>query len=226
MAITLLNAAKQVMGAMGFDVPSAVVAATDKTMFYVACECVRQLRRFQWQKPVKSTTVTMTSATDYALASDFLFYVPDTMRVNGGGRPVNMPTTASDWAALKSGIGINASQYNVRFINDRLEVQNPQADEVLRYEYVSKHPLTDTGGTAKEMFTVDSDIWVLDDELFLSELKWRYKKEKGIDDWQIDQKAAASYRRTLEGQDRGAQTIMPVPPDATWRANPYFNQWR
>lgn len=224
MAISLLNAAKQVLGESGFDVPTAVVAATDKMAFYVACRSVRELRRHQWQKLIKSTTVNMTAATDYALASDFLAYVPDTLWSNGGTRPVNMPTTPSTWTILKSGIGMNPGQYNCRFINDRLEIQNPTDGEQLRYEYVSKNALTDSGGTAKEMFTADTDLWVLDDELFLADFRWRYKKEKGLDDWQVDLEEFRRYRNRLAGDDAGSQTIYPGDPYAS-RPRPYFNDW-
>lgn len=226
MSISLLNAAKQVAGESGFAVPTAVVAAADQTMFYVACAAVRALRRYPWQRTAATTTVTLTTATDYALPADFLAYVPDTMYVDGGGAPVNIPVTPSDWSALQAGIGVLANQYNCRFIGDRLHVQNPVADDVLRYEYISKHPLTNSGGMAKEMFTADDDLWVLDDELFLGELKWRWKKEKGIDDWQADKTLADRYQKTLRGQDAGAQTLIPAPADATWRTSPFFNQWR
>lgn len=225
MSISLLDAAKQVMGSSGIDVPTGVVAASDKTMFYVACETVRKLRRHVWQKTVKSATITMTTATDYALASDFMFYVPDTAWSGGGGRPVNLPSTPTEWTILKSGIGLNPGQFNCRFINDRLEVQNPVSGETIRYEYASKNLLTSSGGTAKEMWTADTDLWVLDDELFLGELKWRWKKEKGIEDWQADKQIADQYQRQMRGQDRGAQTITPCPPGMSWRPPAYFNRW-
>jgi hypothetical protein len=225
MPITLLNAAKQVLGESGFDVPTGVVSADDKTFLYVACKSIRQLRAWQWQILVKSTTIAMTTATDYALASDFLAYVPDTLWSNGGMRPVNMPVTPNGWTILKSGIGLNPGQFNCRFIGGRLHVQNPEDGGTLRYEYVSKNALTDTGGTSKEMFTADTDICLLDDELFLADLKWRYKKEKGIDDWQVDFKEFERYRKERQGQDRGSQTLYPTQVlEAPVR--PWFNQWQ
>lgn len=222
MSITLLAACAQVLGESGFDVPSAIVTADDKTALYVANASILSLRRHAWPKLIKSTTVTLTTDTDYALASDFWVYVPDTLWSGGGAMPVNMPTTPRDWTILKSGLGISAGQFNCRFINDRLEVQNPVVDDVLRYEYVSKNALTSSGGVAKERFTADTDLCVLDEELFCRDLKWRYKKEKGIADWQADFQEFERYLRYFQGANNGSQTLYAVGV-ANGRTTPYFN---
>ena len=225
MSITLLAAVQAAAGESGFDVPSAVAGATDKTYLYCANAAIRRLRPYQWQKLVKSATITMSTATDYALASDFWAYVPDTLWSEGGIRPVNMPTTPNSWTILKSGIGLNPGQFNCRFINDRLEVQNPQDGVELRYEYISKNALTDSAGTtAKESFTADTDKCVLDEELFIMDIKWRIKKEKGIDDWQADRQEFDNYLRYRMGVDAGSQVLYPN-QTVNSPLPPYTNTW-
>lgn len=224
MSITLLEAVKSAVGESGLDVPTAVAGATDKTYFYCANASIRMLRQYQWQKLIKSGTITMTTATDYALPTDFWVYVPDTLWSEGGIRPVNMPTTPNSWTILKSGIGLNPGQFNCRFINDRLEVQNPQDGIDLRLEYISKNALTDSGGTAKAAFTADTDLCVLDEELFVRDLKWRIKKEKGIDDWQADKAEFNSYLQYQQGVNFGTQTLYPNGRSMS-PCPPYTNTW-
>lgn len=226
MAISLLDAVKQALGESGIDVPSAVVAADDKTALYVANRAARELRRYQLQKLVKLGSITLTSATSYSLPSDFWAYVPDTLVQQDGGTLINMPTTPSDWLLLKANVATNSAVFNCRFINDKLEVQNPEADEVLKFEYISKHPITDnTGATSKEAFTVDTDLCILDDTLFVMNFKWRWKKEKGIADWQADMQDFERERKYRCGVDAGAQTIRSSPV-GNGRVGPWWNPFQ
>lgn len=226
MTISLLSAVKAAMGESGMEEPAAVVANTDKTMLRCANAAARQQRQHEWQKLRKSTTVTLTSATEYALASDFWAYVPDTLWPQGGIRPASLPTTPVMWTILESGIGLNPAQFNCRFLNNKLAVQNPEADIVLRYEYVSNSPITDsTGATPKTEFTADTDLFILDEELFSMDLKWRIKKEKGIDDWQVDRQDYLNYLNYRIGVDAGAKVLYPGGSYLGDPLPPYNNQW-
>jgi hypothetical protein len=226
MTISLLNAVKAAMGESGIELPSAVVANTDKTMLYCANAAARRQRQHEWQKLRKSTTVTLTAATEYNLATDFWAYVPDTLWPEGGIRPAALPTTPLMWTILQSDISINPAQFNCRFLNNKLAVQNPEADIVLRYEYISNAPITDsTGATPKVEFTADTDLFILDEELFIMDLKWRIKKEKGIDDWQFDKQEYENYLNYRIGVDSGARTLYPGGNGLGMPQPPYNNDW-
>jgi hypothetical protein len=226
MTISLLNAVKAACGVSGIEPPVNVVANTDQTLRYLADESLRKLRQYQWQRLVKTGTVTMTTATDYALPADFWAYVPDTIWPIGGIRGASLPTTPVAWSILKSGIGINPAQFNVRFMADRIEIQNPTATTVLRYEYIQKYPITDsTGVTYKEAFTVDTDLCILDEELFIADLKWRVQQAKGISEWQIAKQDFDQYLRYRMGVDSGAKTLYPRDVRASTPQPPYNNDW-
>lgn len=226
MAISLLDAVKQALGESGIDVPTAVVAADDKTALYVANRAARELRRYQLQKLVKLGSITLTSATSYNLPSDFWAYVPDTLVQQDGGTLINMPTTPSDWLMLKANVATNSAVFNCRFINDKLEVQNPEADEVLKFEYISKYPITDsTGATSKGYFTADTDLCILDDDLFVLMFKAMWQLTKGLMD---NDKAFAFFERERKyrcGVDAGAQTIRPNDV-STGRIGPWWNPFQ
>jgi hypothetical protein len=226
MTISLLNAVKAALGESGIELPSVVVANTDKTMLYCANAAARQQRQHEWQKLRKSTTVTLTTATEYNLATDFWAYVPDTLWPEGGIRPASLPTTPLVWTILQSGVGLNPAQFNCRFLNNKLAVQNPEAGIVLRYEYVSNSPITDsTGATPKTEFTVDTDLFILDEELFIMDVKWRVKKEKGIDDWQVDRQLYQEYLNYRMGVDSGAKVLYPGGNGLGNPLPPYNNDW-
>ncbi len=227
MTISLLNAVKAACGESGIEPPSTVIANTeDQTLRYIADAVARQQRQNQWQKLRKTGTVTMTTATEYALPADFWAYVADTLWPMGGVRAATLPTTPLVWTILKAGIGLNPATFNCRFLNNKLEVQNPQSGTVLRFEYISTTPITDsTGVTFKDAFTVDTDLFTLDETLFVMDLKWRIKKEKGINDWEWDK---AQYEQSLNyrtGVDSGARILYPMSMYDSDPQPPYNNPW-
>lgn len=228
MSITLLAAVQQVSGESGFvPVPTSVVASGNDNVqwLYVANASVRTLRRWQWQKLIKFGTITLTTDDDYPLADDFWSYVPDTLWPDASARPADLPIIPGRWAQLKAGVGISSIAFNCRIFDNRLQVQNPEAGYVLNYEYISKNAIQATGGgTFKEAFTVDTDVCLLDEELFIRDLKWRWKKEKGIDDWEADHTDFENYRDYRLGVDAGAQTITPT--SQTVFPEPYTDLWR
>lgn len=225
MALSLLSAAEQVAGESGFQVPTTVVGSTDGSAQYqyLANASVRTLRQYEWQKLRKTGSITLTSATEYSLASDFWSIVPDTLWPYSAGRPADMPVTTSRWAQLKAMIGISSIAFNCRFLNNKLHVQNPQAGYVLNYEYVSKNAVETSLGVARETFAADTDVCVLDDELFVRDLKWRWKKEKGIDDWEVDLADFKQYLHYRQGVDAGAQVITSAKNVVF--PEPYTNLW-
>lgn len=94
----------------------------------------------------------------------------------------------------------------------------------MTFEYVSSYPWQDGSGMPKASATADTDVWTLDDRLIKLATKWRWKKEKGIEDWQVDQQLYQRHANLLRGRDAGSKAIRfgamtyHVPP-------PYTNLW-
>jgi hypothetical protein len=96
--------------------------------------------------------------------------------------------------------------------------------ETLTFEYISSYPWESDGGTPKETPTADTDIWLLDRRLIVAAIKWRWKKEKGVDDWQADAQAYQRYSGLLRGRDGGAKALQfGGPPRYT--TDPYTPLW-
>ena len=87
------------------------------------------------------------------------------------------------------------------------------------------HPLDSSDGTTKKAeFTADTDTWILDRDLLIFDIVWRYKKLMGLQDWQIDLAESKAYQNTLKGQEAGSKTIYPDSGDGS--SVPFYDMWR
>lgn len=221
---TILSA---VLGESGFLVPTSFVGSTapdDLQLVYLANRAANALREAGFNKLVKRNTTTLTTATTYALPSDFLEIVPDTMRIVGRIDAANFPAQPDWWSYLQSMSGPVGIPVNVRLINGLLNVYSPTDGAVIAYEYISNMPITDsTGVTAKASFTDDGDLWLLDADLLMLEVRWRFLQAKGLD-WQSVAMECKSYRNSVRGRDAGSQTLTTAAPDPT-SFEPYTPLW-
>lgn len=120
-------------------------------------------------------------------------------------------------------IGGEAPGYRVRFIGGRVHVLDPVDGETITYEYLSAFPWR-AGSVNQELATADTDEWRLDRRLLALGVKWRWKKEKGMDDWQADQQLYQRHLSMLRGRDEGAKTIMFGDP-LHMSLEPYARLW-
>lgn len=169
-------------------------------------------------------SISMTTATSYTLPTDFFEYIPNTAYIQDNLNPVALPIDEATWNQYKAGNVSPGATLFCRFIAGQLAILNPINGGTLLFEYNSNALIQATGGGAfKPLFTLDSDEWLLDDELVTLEFKWRYKKEKG-QDYQTDMMESQAYIRSAIGRANGARTITPV---ENWPlAEPYANLWR
>lgn len=96
--------------------------------------------------------------------------------------------------------------------------------ETLTFEYISAFPWENAGGTAIESATSDSDVWLLDRRLLTLGVKWRWKKEKGVEDWSVDQQLYARQLAAVRGRDGGSKAIIFGDP-AGHDYGPYTDLW-
>lgn len=227
MSKTLKQNLDRVMQESGFVTPDAYMSNSDQDVAQiVACaqaaaqdiaELALETLRSTWE-------LTLTTDTAYDLPSDLLGFVPGTMYQEGRWDRADMPTTETTWALLNSVISVASLPIRVRIIGDQLHILNPQAGSTLSVEYYSNAPITASGGsTYISEFANDGDTWRLDDRLFQLETKWRFKKEKGLPDWQVDLQDAKARRDIVRSRTAGNSDIVPYLPTVT--GEPYTNLW-
>ena len=109
------------------------------------------------------------------------------------------------WAMLNA-TGVGITEHRARLL-DTLKMLGDVNGETLTFEYISSYPWESDGGTPKETPTSDTDVWRLDRRLMIAAVKWRWKKEKGVDDWQADVQQYQRYLGLLRGRDGGAKAL-------------------
>lgn len=187
----------------------------------------QSLLRFGWSALKKSAEIALVSGTSlYDLPSDFDRLVNDGVWIKNNVRQVELPTDDYKWNAISAN-GVNAGpNYSARLRNGQLEVYGANTGDTIRIEYYSNTPFTDRlGDTYKCRANVDTDEPLLDDELLTMGVIWRFKKAKGLDDWQADlADYQARLRKALAGNE-SAQTISMAHPREPILNEPYTDLW-
>ena len=95
--------------------------------------------------------------------------------------PVLGPLSSKTWQAKKALNVIGPySEYRIRG-NHIIFNPAPSAGHSIYFDYVSKCWVTDsTGATYRQNIAADTDIFLLDDEIMLAGLEWRYLRKKGL----------------------------------------------
>ncbi len=215
----LRTIANAVLARSGFAEEASI--ATSDPMFALANEAAMKLRKMELTRFIKTGTITFTGALTYALPTDFMTYLNDTAYQSNNVVAIIWPTPQETWARLKAGDVVPADTIYVRQLGGLLHVHNPPSSGTFSFQYLSNADITDsTGVTAKERFTVDTDLWQSDDELLTLELKWRWRFLKGFEDWPVHAEAAKIYRNELRAETGGARIIGPGtnngPPYQPW----------
>ena len=191
--MNLLAIVKAACAELSLPQPGAVVGSTDSTavlMLALANTEGRDLaRRYGWQAITYEATFT-TAATESqgTLASiigasqELRYIVNDTIWNRTTGDPVLGPRSGRTWQAYKAQtFSAPVYEYRIRG-NTLLFMPTPTAGQTCAFEYVSRYWCTDLAGTTyRDAFSADTDLCLVDDELVLMGLLWRWRKAKGFD---------------------------------------------
>lgn len=209
--MTLKEMLDSVMLESGLDTATTYFANTDNAVLRLTNlanrSAIRLSRAFDWQGLRTTYLLTMTSSKTYPLPDDFRALIPDTGFTDDHYLPVDFATNPTLWAYLGSTVGAIGPRYRVRILGGLIQIENPEADTQLKFEYLKNTPVLASDGTSKQRFTADTDTFALDDDLLMMDLIWRHKKLLGLD-WQEDFGDFKDYFRTTKGQDAGAKTII------------------
>jgi hypothetical protein len=189
--VNLLEIIQSACADLTLPEPAAVVGSTDATasqLLEIANKEGRDLARcYAWQTLIEEATFT-TVATESQGAlttlagTDFRYIVGDTIWNRTTGIPVCGPVVPSEWqAVLANSFTGPYPQWRIRGGTLRF-LPVPTAGQTCAFEYVSKNWCTDsTGVTTRAAFASDQDLCLVDDELVLLGIQWRWRKAKGFE---------------------------------------------
>lgn len=200
---TMLEVIQDLCGRQNLPVPTTVYGTSDpqvRQMLKLLEEEGNDLAsRGPWQGLTFEAALTTTATEDQGAMSSiatngFRYIKNETIWSRSRRLPVSGPMDAKEWQMLKA-LFVSGPYYRHRIRGDHLLVNPTPPVESWYFEYISKNWILN-GSTYKRRFTADADSVLLPDDLCLQGLRWRWKKEKGMD--------YAEDFRTYEGQVKDA----------------------
>jgi len=215
--MSLLSICQDAFYEIGIDAPSTIVGNTADTnalqIFRLANREGEYLSQYHpWQVLYTENTITLVSGTQtYSVPTDMRWIIPSTTWNRTDQRPVVNPVSPAEWAFLKGWTTINGLNLRARIRAGLFEVEqtvgaSENGDEIV-FEYVSDKWAADSGGTAQKKFSADTDTARIDEELITQGVVWRFKKAKGIDNWQMDYEQYQELILSQVARDHGARTL-------------------
>lgn len=188
--MTLLQLINKFCDIAGLPRTSSVISSTDPQIIQIKELLEEELldlgSRHKWQ--ALNTIVEFQSILSEnqgkiaTIANGFEYLVNDTFWDTESQLPVIGPLNSQQWQAMKAA-EISGPDYVYRIVGgDLLIYPAPSSVVTFRFEAMTNSPIRDPSQTtAQTVFLTDNDVVVLSERLILLGLRWRWKREKGLD---------------------------------------------
>ena len=220
MTYTLLTMVQASATELGLPVPSAVASATDAQTRQMLGLLNREgrflVRDHQWSQ--LQTLGTITAVADqaaYNFPSDFLRIIGNTLWDRQNRWELLGPDSPqTDRFKRESAVSQTGPRRSVRQVGSQLKVwpTPTSSGAVFVYEYVSKNWATTSTGTGIDAMTADTDIPLLDADLLVLGLKWRFLAAKGMGSAEAVQAEYSDALRKAKAANNGGGRILSMVP--------------
>jgi hypothetical protein len=230
--LTALQIATSAAGQMGISPPSSLENTSDSALNWLGAVSqmgVMLARDYTWQELTFRTTFVAAATEDQSafttlLGAGFSRIVPDSFFNVTQQRKCLGPTSPQDWAALKA-TGSAAPVDYYRMLGGVLNIYPaPNGVDTYALDWVSSYPwavtATPTVG-AKSRPSLNSDVWLLDDELGIAATALVWKTARGLDTT-LEEAMFQSIYKAISGANKIASTIDVSMPRAVSRPGIYF----
>ena len=214
--MTLLTICQDAAKIIGITAPDAVTSSTDTSVIQLEAvtnqEGRAQVQRYKWEVLIQEGSHTTIAAESQGamttIATDFGRFSNNTLWNRTTDRKYYGPITGSQWQRIKAIVSGGITNYFRIRGGNLLMTPTPTAGESVNFEYVSKNWVDTSGGSTAnaDKFTGDSQTTVLEEELIVLGVVWRFLKLKGLP---YDQQFLEYQTRVMEytNQD-GAKPIL------------------
>jgi len=186
--MTLLTMVQSASDMISLPRPVTVVGNSDNAIrILLACAQMegRQLaRRWTWQRLARKATFTAVAqeVQTGAIPADYDGrFLAGTFWNTTLHRVVPGPLNPQEWQQRVSSVG--QGPYPAFRIqgNALLMAPPPTAGETHTFEYITRNFCVSDGGVEQSTWAADTDVGLLDEELMLLGLIWRFKQSRGMD---------------------------------------------
>jgi hypothetical protein len=230
--MTLLTQIQNACDTIGLSRPSVAIASTDQNVRVLLAlantEGQELLERYAWpQTQIEKTHTTLGAELQgvvTTLAPGFSYIINSTFWNRTLSEPVSGPLSPSEWQALKARTATGPYS-SFRMQGGKLYAYPaPVAGNTWVFEYQSTYFCQASGGANQSVWTADSDVGVLDENLMMLGTVWRFKKKNGLDyseDFRMyeqklaNQMARVGGKRTLDMQGGGGMSGVYI-PEGSW----------
>lgn len=212
MQLTLLQTIQQVARRLAQPVPTTVYGSSDKSVAQFMALLEEGLEslatRGAWQELRHECTFltlgtedqgTLDSIGQTPTETNGLAYIlPDTLWDRTNQLKLVDQLDSADWQAMKAWV-INGPRYQFMLRQRHFFVNpTPTAGWTWAFEYISEFPILDEAGglVYQKTFDDDDNVILLPDSIVKLDLRWRWKKEKGLSyaqDFDDCEKLIANY---------------------------------
>jgi hypothetical protein len=191
MGMTLLETLQEFCDRRGLDRPSSVMSSQDDTIRQLrglANEVISDItnRGTSWAKLQKQATFTTIANENQGAISvhapyGFKYIIENTVWDRTNRRPLFGPRNAPAWQENEALI-VTGPLYTYRVWQGNFYIQpEPPAGNTIAFEYASDMAIAaEDGVTFYKRFTNDTDEFLLDDDLLLMGLKWKWAYTQGL----------------------------------------------
>jgi hypothetical protein len=190
--MSLLTIIQYVCSRTNIPKPAAVMANISDTQILQLVSLLEEegrdlSQRGNWQGITFEATHTTTAAEDQGTVvsiatNGFRAIKNGTFFDRSSNLEILGPLTDAQWQHLKA-LSTTGPRFHYRIRGGKLLINpTPAASLTFAFEYVSKNWILGADGTTyKQYFTLDTDTVLLPEELVIMGLRWRWKKEKGLE---------------------------------------------
>ena len=226
--MNLLEMLNQVLSQSSFLKKSSFSASADiddQQMMSIANKTAYEIMNFyHWMELRKPWEIALTNGVPkYPLPADYQSWVPDSSWETDGSRKVDVPVNNAEWYQYKFSSLTSAGIIRARIYGGFIEVIEPFTGGSIQLEYISKWPIQSEDGEYKELFTADTDTFLMDDQLLILGIQGYWQQAKQMPTYG---EHIANYMIKMNeaiGRTTGGQTIGGAPMVS--RRSPYTKLW-
>lgn len=181
----------------GFQAGTRIVSVDSSTQVTVSNECLST-----------QTGVDLTfGQIAYNLPSDFEYFVQKTFWDNQFKWALIGPITAQEKQVLRYGVVASGPRNKFYIRQNKMWLDPTPTDNVIiAYDYYSNAPVAVDGGGYSNVWTTDDDTYLLDEDVFIQGIKWRFLRAKGLDYMEEYENYTQDVQRTIS-RDGGTRDL-------------------
>lgn len=214
--MSLLTICQEAASELGLRQPVSIVGSTDLTaqiLFRLANQSGKHLMRYHdWQALIDEVSFTSLATQEQTDAfdpdiHDRLIYNAEVWNSTSNQRFLG-PTPQMYWRQLANGVVTAGAPGYWRLIGRQLNILPVMtAGQTIEFEAISAKWCQSAAAVGQLSFMADTDLSLMDEELMVLEMVWRFRKSRGFAQYAEDLETAEREKEKLASRDRGTGRV-------------------